>query len=85
MRTCLYIIALFSFLALPYRPAYAISIKDIATKIEDILEGAIEGMKKANEKVSAAEAKLRDSKLGKMGKDAHEKYTKVNKFLIKKT
>lgn len=84
MRTCLYIIALFSFLALPYHSAHAIAIKDIATKIEDVLEGSIEWMKKANEDISAAEAKARDSKLGKMGKDAHEKYSKVSKFLITK-
>ena len=83
MRTCIYIIVVWAFIALPYRSAQAISIKDIATKIEDVLEGAIEWMKKANEDISAAEAKARDSKLGKMGKKAHDGYTKVSKFLIK--
>lgn len=84
MRTYFYIIVILSLFALPYRSAHAISIKDVATKIEDVSEGAVEWIKKAHEDISAAEAKARDSKLGKMGKKAHEGYTKVSKFLMKK-
>ncbi len=83
MRTYLYILLGLLVICTPQKSAQAISIRDTATKIEDILEGAIEWMKMASEKISKAEAAMRDSKLGKMGKAAHDGYKEAKKFLKK--
>ena len=81
MRTYLYIIVAIACIFAPLRSAHAISIKDVATKIEDIAEGAIELMKKAEEQLHKLEAAARDSKLGQMGAKAHQHYNNVKSFL----
>ncbi|MBQ8436876.1 MAG: hypothetical protein IJX20_04420 [Alphaproteobacteria bacterium] len=82
MRTYLHILLLASLILLPCRTVQAFSIKDAATKIQDVVEEITEVAKWAEEKISAAETKLRDSKLGKMGTKAHQYYKDVNNFLI---
>ena len=82
MKNYLYIILTLLLMLAPSGSAQAFVIFDVSTKIQDIVEKTIEWAKFANEKISAAETKVRDSKLGQMGMKAHEHYTKLNKFLI---
>lgn len=82
MRNCIYIFLSLIMLAAPLKSAQAFIIFDVSTKVQDIVEKITEWAKYANEKISAQEAKIRDSKLGQMGQKAHEHYTKLNKFLI---
>ena len=82
MRNCIYIFLSLIMLAAPLKSAQAFIIFDVSTKVQDIVEKITEWAKYANEKISAQEAKMRDSKLGQMGQKAHEHYTKLNKFLI---
>ena len=83
MKHYLYTFLTLLLLFAPGKNAHAFVIFDVSTKIQDIVEKTIEWAKFANEKISAAETKVRDSKLGQMGMKAHEHYTKLNKFLIR--
>lgn len=82
MKNYLYIILALLFIIAPSGKAQAFVIFDVSTKVQDIVEKTLELAKYAEERASAIEAKVRDSKLGQMGMKAHEHYTKLNKFLI---
>ena len=82
MKNYRYIILLLIFMLIPSGQAQAFVIFDVSTQVQDIVEKVTEWAKFANEKISAAENKVRDSKLGQMGAKAHTHYTKLNKFLI---
>ncbi len=58
--------------------ARALMVSDALTKAQDKIEETTEILKMAQEKVSDAEAKMRDSKIGEFGKKAMEGYNYIN-------
>ena len=82
MKNYIYIILTLLFMIAPSGKAQAFVIFDVSTKVQDIVEKTLELAKYAEERASAIEAKVRDSKLGQMGEKAHQHYTKLNQFLI---
>ena len=85
MRNYLCIFLFFLLVVLSPHPAYAIKIKifDIATKAEDVVEKLTELKKKVEEQIDKVNSKIQNSKLGKMGKDAHKLYSDLKPTLIK--